>query len=83
MKTSDSPIENLLSEYETVIEEAGPPGSSEFWERLEEKLVVNSEWSHPAANHLVTLARDYGSFVLRNAYALAIALDVEDGELGI
>lgn len=83
MKTNDPPIENLLSEYETVVAEAGFPDSSQFWERLKEKLVTTSEWSSPAAEHLVTLARNYGSFALRNAYALAFALDIEDGELGI
>lgn len=82
MKTNDPPIENLLSEYETTVAEAGSPDSDEFWERLQCKLVTNGEWSNPAAEHLVTLARDYGSFVLRNAYALARTLDIEDGELG-
>jgi hypothetical protein len=28
------------------------------------------------------LARDYGSFMLRNALAISLALDIEDGELG-
>ena len=83
MNKNDAPIENLLSEYETVVAEAGWPESDEFWERLKGKLVTTSDWSHPAAEHLVTLARNYGSFVLRNAYALAFALDIEDGELGI
>ena len=83
MRTNDPPIENLLSEYETVVTEAGSPDSNQFWERLKGKLVTTGEWSNPAADHLVTLARDYGSFVLRNAYALALALDIEDGELGI
>ena len=83
MKENDPPIENLLSEYNTVVAEAGRPDSDEFWECLKGKLVTTSEWSNPAAEHLVTLARSYGSFVLRNAYALAFALELEDGELGI
>ena len=76
-------IENLLSEYETIVAEAGSPDSGQFWERLKGSLVTTSEWSNPAADHLITLARKYGSFVLRNACALALAADIEDGELGI
>lgn len=83
MRTNDPPIENLLSEYETVVTEAGSPDSDQFWERVKGNLVTTSEWSSPAAEHLVTLTRNYGSFVLRNAYALAFVLDIEDGELGI
>lgn len=83
MRTNDPPIENLLSEYETVVAEAGSPDSNLFWERLKRNLIDTSKWSDPAAEHLVTLARDYGSFALRNAYALAFTLDIEDGELGI
>ena len=83
MRTNDRPIENLLSEYKTAVAEAGFPDSDQFWERLKGKLVTTGEWSNPAAEHLVSLARDYGSFVLRNAYALALATDIEDGELGI
>jgi len=83
VKENDPPIENLLSEYETVVAEAGRADSDQFWERLKVTLVTTSEWSNPAAEHLATLARNYGSFVLRNAYALAIALDIEDGELGM
>jgi len=31
---------------------------------------------------VVGLARDYGTFMLRNALALAAALEIEDGALG-
>ena len=83
MKQIDPPIENLLSEYETLVAEASTPGAGLNWERLRASLVATAEWSSPAAEHLITLSRNYGSFVLRNAYALAFALDIEDGELGI
>ena len=83
MRTNDPPIENLLSEYKTVVAEADLPDSSQFWERLKRQLVSTSEWSDATAEELVMLVRNYGSFVLRNAYALAFALDIEDGELGI
>jgi len=45
-------------------------------------LVRDADWSESAAQHLLQLARDYGVFMLRNGLALAIALRLEDGELG-
>ena len=34
------------------------------------------------ARAIVSLANDYGAFMLRNALALAVVLDKEDGDLG-
>jgi len=49
---------------------------------LEDTLTRGAEWTPEAAEHLLQLARAYGSFMLRNALAISLALDVEDGELG-
>ena len=35
-----------------------------------------------ALSHLLGLASAYGSFMLRNALAISLALGIEDGELG-
>jgi transcriptional regulator with XRE-family HTH domain len=51
-------------------------------ESVEAVLTKEADWTSGAAQHLVQLAGDYGSFMLRNAAAIAIALDIEDGELG-
>lgn len=83
MTKNDPHIENLLAEYATIVAEAGSPDADQFWERLKDMLVTTSEWSSPSAEHLLALTRDYGSFVLRNAYALALATDIEDGDLGL
>ena len=40
------------------------------------------DWTQEGARVIVTLANDYGAFMLRNALALALALGKEDGELG-
>ena len=48
-----------------------------------ETLTREAEWSEAGARHLVQLAREYGVFMLRNALALAIALGIEDGDLGL
>ena len=45
-------------------------------------MIREADWTADAAQHLVQLAHDYGSFMLRNAAAISIALDIEDGELG-
>ena len=41
-----------------------------------------AEWTAEAAEHLLRLATAYGSFMLRNALAISLVLDIEDGELG-
>jgi hypothetical protein len=53
------------------------------WAEVEQKLQTEGEWTRTGAAHVTELARDYGAFVLRNALALAIALNIEDGELGL
>lgn len=45
-------------------------------------LQESGEWTPNASEHLVALARNYGAFMLRNALAVAIALEIEDGDLG-
>ena len=53
------------------------------WGQLVGLLCECAEWTYPGAEHVVKLARDYGTFMLRNALALAIAAELEDGELGL
>lgn len=50
--------------------------------QIESVLYREGEWSLRAAKHLHKLTNDYGSFMLRNALALSLALGIEDGELG-
>jgi transcriptional regulator with XRE-family HTH domain len=49
---------------------------------VEAVLTKEADWTPGAAQHLLQLACDYGSFMLRNAAAIAIVLDIEDGGLG-
>ena len=49
---------------------------------LEDVLVREGDWSPQAATHLLQLAQGYGSFMLRNALAISLALAIEDGDLG-
>jgi hypothetical protein len=49
---------------------------------LENLLVREGDWSPDAATQLLQLAQGYGSFMLRNALAISLALGIEDGDLG-
>jgi hypothetical protein len=74
--------EPLWEEYRTIVKESlGRGDSATDWLKLHRKLCRTGEWTDPAASHLVALARNYGSFMLRNALALAVAAGIEDGEL--
>ena len=69
--------DSLVKEYTSLLDETG-----DNTDVLLKRLETDSEWSADAAEHLVKLVTDYGSFMLRNALALAIALKHEDGNLG-
>ena len=51
--------------------------------RLVPHLSRAHDWTEEGARVIVTLANEYGAFVLRNALALALALGKEDGDLGL
>ena len=71
-------VSALVEEYRTLFEDSSG-GLSDF---LEDTMIRQAEWSPQAASHLLQLARVYGSFMLRNALAISLALEIEDGELG-
>lgn len=76
-------VQSKISEYEDILRFCGACSDMEInYERLEAYLIEHCEWTEDAAIELTRLVRQYGSFVLGNAYALAIACDVEDGDLG-
>jgi len=80
---TDLNMESLVAEYKATL--AGMDaydGGSAAAKRITLALSQQHEWSHAAAATLVALARDYGSFMLRHALALAAALEIEDGVLG-
>lgn len=69
-------IGSLVEEYHVILE------NNNSVESLEEALIREGDWSAQAATHLLKLAKLYGSFMLRNALAISLVLEVEDGELG-
>ncbi len=65
----------LVEEYRVLI------ANTDSLKSLEATLVADGDWTREAATHLVRLARLYGSFMLRNALAISLVLEIEDGEL--
>ena len=85
MIQSDTDVVGLTEEYAALLRESAPAklGAVQAVSRdqLVNALVESADWTSEGAAALVQLAKDYGFFMLRNALALAIALDIEDGEL--
>jgi hypothetical protein len=78
-------VEALVEEYRVLLKEAVHVSPAYFdWksDKVEDVLIRDCEWSPKAAGHLLQLVNDYGTFMLRNALALSLALGIEDGELG-
>lgn len=78
-------IKGLTEEYLALLKQPvnKMSGRSEFAAgEIKDLLVSKGEWTPGAAEHLLDLATDYGSFMLRNALALSLALQIEDGGLG-
>ena len=72
-------LDHAIEEYCSILAQhnVGDPGA------IEACLETDAEWTPEGATHLLRLARDYGAFILRHACALAVALDIEDGSLGL
>lgn len=83
MHVCQASAESLVAENETILlESMKAPGGAVNWNKLHRGLVETAEWTDAAASDLIQLARHYGVFMLRNALALAVALEIADGELG-
>lgn len=69
--------DTLDDEYEVLLEQLGEHPTDE---QIVCSLVEQADWTDAGARTVLMLARAYGTFVLRNALALAEAMDLEDGE---
>jgi hypothetical protein len=76
----DSNVEALVGEYESVFSELNIRDNEP---RLRHLLQDECEWTQEGAETVLHLAKTYGTFVLRNALAVAISLDIEDGSSGL
>ena len=73
-------VGSFVDEYKCLVAGLGPNSNDE---ELGALLMKESDWSAIGSATLVMLARQYGTFVLANALALAEALEIEDGEAGL
>jgi hypothetical protein len=72
--------DSLYSEYASMVKHFGVQRQSSD---LVKALVEQCDWTSRGAEIVVMLAQQYGMFVLRNALALAAALEIEDGASGL
>lgn len=73
-------VEYLADEYRALVAELGE-GQDDV--QLRALLVRQADWTQKGAALVVHLAKQYGTFVLANALALAEAMEIDDGEAGI
>jgi hypothetical protein len=79
-------VSALVDEYQTILSnqlKTFSPDNDKKCEAIKEMLHKEADWTPNGAEAVVDLATNYGSFVLRNALAVAIALNIEDGKLGL
>ena len=77
-------LENSVKEYETLVGEIASNKAADRnidWFAVEAKLSLDAGWTKKGSHHLIQLVQDNGSFILRNALALALASNLEDGAL--
>ena len=77
-------LESVISEYRNLAKVSMASNAGDLnEERLVAELTSYHDWTEQGAQQLVALAQQYGCFFLRNALALAVAIEIEDGELGL
>lgn len=70
----------LAAEYDDLIAKVGEEATED---QIVAALVRDSDWTEQGAQEVLHLARKYGTSILRNALALASAMQIEDGEAGL
>jgi len=63
----------IQSEYQAYVAKATRKNQEIDWDKLIDLLCVKGEWTSEGAETLVAIVRNYGSFILKNALALAVA----------
>lgn len=71
--------EALLDEYAQITSGVNSTNDDEVVSRM----IRDGEWTEDGARIVLELTRQYGTSILRNALALACALDIEDGNAGL
>ena len=86
IETVDADMTGLVNEYRSLLHSVRSMRDAQGAvnsDALAEVLRSKADWTQRGAEHIAALVRENGTFVLRNALAIAIALEVEDGSLGL
>jgi hypothetical protein len=76
-------LQSAISEYDSTVTSTRRKATRRVdLEQLTRALCKDHDWTDNGAHAIITLANEYGAFILRNALALAVVLDKEDGNLG-
>lgn len=70
----------LVEEYDTIIAAVGDDATDDL---IVTALVSDADWTERGAREVLQLARKYRTSILRNALALAAAMNIDDGEAGL
>jgi len=77
---SELVTDTLHSEYDAIIASVGDGATDD---QVIAALVHDADWTVDGAREIVLLAQSYGTSILRNALALAAAMNIEDGSSGL
>ena len=75
-------LERTMDEYRDMFSEVKYSQKNKgdlHWNLVQWKLSSIGDWTPKGAEEVTRLAQKYGSFILRNALAIANVLSVEDG----
>ncbi len=79
MTTEGTLLESRIHEYENLLKEMTDQEDSIS---ITQALCRNADWTARGAQEILELVKNYGTFILRNALAVAVVLGVEDGNKG-
>lgn len=82
MITEGTLLESRIHEYENILGESPSSCYSDDLSGIAQTLCKQSDWTDKGAKTILRLAQNYGTFMLRNALAVAIVLGREDGKKG-
>jgi len=82
MITEGTLLESRIHEYENILGKSPSSCYPSDLSGITQTLFKQADWTDKGAITIVQLAQNYGTFMLRNALAVAIVLGREDGKMG-
>jgi hypothetical protein len=84
MTTEGMLLESRIHEYENLLKVMRDERQTDQDDSISitQALCRNADWTVSGAQEIVELVKNYGTFILRNALAVAVVLGMEDGNKG-